>query len=211
MATKTMKTMTDARGQQVPVSYVTAYDKAKDRTVRRIEANARKLKAQMQAFLADAVAAMEKLSGLKDGLGERGNFSARSFDATIQISIRQAWNLRLDERTVKARELMLDYAERELAKAGGSAFLLKQMIEAAFKVDRLGFLPKTEVAKLLSYKVNDNGWNEGAAILRECQTTERGKRYLIVETRKSTLDKFEVLRLDIADCWPRDAGEGPAA
>lgn len=45
MATKTMKTMTDARGQEVPVQYVGAYDKAKDRTVRRIEANARKLKA----------------------------------------------------------------------------------------------------------------------------------------------------------------------
>jgi len=44
MATKTMKTMTDARGQQVPVSYIAAYDKAKDRTVRSIESRARKLK-----------------------------------------------------------------------------------------------------------------------------------------------------------------------
>ena len=111
MATKTMKTMTDARGQEVPVSYVAAYDKAKDKVVRRIEANARKLKGQMQAFLADAVRAMTELSGLKESLGERGNFSARSFDATIQISIRQSWNIRLDERTAKARELMMDYVE----------------------------------------------------------------------------------------------------
>ena len=59
MATKTLKTMTDARGQQVPVCYVSGYDKAKDRTVRSIEARARKLKGQMQAFLADAVKAME--------------------------------------------------------------------------------------------------------------------------------------------------------
>lgn len=205
---KTVKTMTDARGQQVPVSYVAAYDKAKDRTVRRIEANARKLKAQMQAFLADAVKAMTELSGLKESLGDRGNFSARSFDAKIQVSIRQSWNIRLDERTAKARELMMDYACRELEKAGSGAYLLQQMIEAAFKVDRLGFLPRTEVTKLLSYKVNDDTWNEGARILRECTTTEKGKRYLIVETRKSTLDKFEVLRLDIADCWPKEAGEG---
>ena len=203
---KTVKTMTDARGQQVPVSYVAAYDKAKDRVVRRIEANARKLKGQMQAFLADAVKAMTELSGLKESLGERGNFSARSFDATIQISIRQSWNIRLDERTAKARELMMDYACRELAKAGSGAYLLQQMIEAAFKVDRLGFMPRREVAKLLSYKVNDAKWNEGAAILKECQTTEKGKRYLVVETRKTTQDDFKVLRLDLADCWPKDGG-----
>jgi hypothetical protein len=151
---------------------------------------------------------MTELSGLKESLGDRGNFSARSFDAKIQVSIRQSWNLRLDERTAKARELMMDYACRELARAGESAFLLKQMIEAAFKVDRLGFLPRREVTKLLTYKVNDAKWNEGAAILRECQTTEKGKRYLVVETRQSTQDEFKVLRLDIADCWPKEAGEG---
>lgn len=208
---KTVKTMTDARGQQVPVSYIAAYDKAKDRTVRRIEANARKLKAQMQAFLADAVKAMTELSGLKESLGDRGNFSARSFDAKIQVSIRQSWNIRLDERTAKARELMMDYACRELEKAGSGAFLLQQMIEAAFKVDRLGFMPRREVTRLLSYKVNDAKWNEGAAILRECQTTEKGKRYLVVETRQSTQDEFKVLRLDIADCWPEEVGEGESA
>lgn len=211
MATKTMKTMTDARGQQVPVSYIAAYDKAKDRTVRSIESRARKLKCQMQAFLADSVKAMEKLSGLKNGLGERGNFSAQSFDATIRISVRQSWSLRLDERTAKARELMLEYAERELAKAGESAFLLKQIIEAAFRTDRLGFMPRREVTKLLSYKVDDAQWNEGARILRECQTTEKGKRYLVIEKRKTTQDEFKVLRLDIADCWPEEVGEGESA
>lgn len=211
MATTKRKTMTDARGQEVPVTYVAAYDKAKDRTVRSIESRARKLKCQMRAFLADSVKAMEKLSGLKNGLGERGNFSAQSFDATIRISVRQSWSLRLDERTAKARELMLEYAERELAKAGESAFLLKQIIEAAFRTDRLGFMPRREVTKLLSYKVDDAQWNEGARILRACQTTEKGKRYLVIEKRKTTQDEFKVLRLDIADCWPEEVGEGESA
>ena len=76
------------------------------------------------------------------------------------------------------------------------------MIEAAFKVDRLGFLPRSEVAKLLSYKVNDASWNEGADILRQAQTTERGKQYLIIETRPSLQKDFAPIRLDIADCWP---------
>ena len=205
------KVWIDGRGQEVPAGYVSAYDKARDRAVRHVAAGARKLRAQMEAFMADAVKTMSELAGAKEDLGKRGNFSARSFDSLLQVSIRQQWHIRLDERVAKARELMLDYANRELRKAGDGAFLLKQMIEAAFKVDRLGFLPRSEVTKLLSYKVSDDSWNQGAEILRQAQTTERGKRYLTVEERESTQRDFRPLRLDIADCWPDDSDTAPAS
>lgn len=207
---KAQKVWIDGRGQEVPASYVGKYDKARDRAVRRVVAGALRLRGQIEAFMADAVATMAALSGERETeLGKRGNFSARSFDALMQVSIRQQWHIRLDERVARARELMLDYAGRELAKAGDGAFLLRQMIEAAFKVDRLGFLPRTEVARLLSYKVADAKWNEGADILRQSQTTERGKQYLAVETRTDTNRDFVPIRLDIADCWPQ--ADEPAA
>ena len=199
---KKQKEWIDGRGQTVPASYVSKYDKARDKAVRHVVAGAQKLRAQMEAFMADAVATMNGLAGLKEDLGARGNFSARSFDALIQVSIRQQWHIKFDERVAKARELMLDYANRELQKAGDGAFLLKQMIEAAFKVDRLGFLPRSEVSKLLSYKVDDASWTAGADILRQAQTTEKGKQYLAIETRSSLQRDFEAIRLDIADCWP---------
>ena len=201
------KVWIDGRGQEVPASYVKAYDKARDRAVRRVHASALKLRAQMEAFMADAVKTMDGLADVKESLGKRGNFSARSFDALIQVSISQRWHIRFDERVAKARELMLDYANRELERAGDGAFLLSQMIEAAFKVDRLGFLPRTEVTKLLSYKVDDASWNAGADILRHAQTTERGKRYLTIEERSSLQADFRPLRLDIADCWPEEKSE----
>ena len=202
MATKQHKVWIDGRGQEVPASYVKAYDKARDRAVRHVLAGAKKLRAQMEAFMADAIATMNGLADVKEDLGKRGNFSARSFDALVQVSIRQQWHIRFDERVAKARELMLYYANRELERAGDGAYLLSQMIEAAFKVDRLGFLPRSEVAKLLSYKVDDGKWNEGAEILRQAQTTERGKRYLSIEERGSLQGDFQAIRLDIADCWP---------
>ena len=201
---KQQKKWIDGRGQEVPAGYVSKYDKARDKAVRHVVAGAQKLRAQMEAFMADAVATMNNLAGLKDNIGTRGNFSARSFDALIQVSIRQQWHIRFDERVAKARELMLDYANRELQSAGDGAYLLKQMIEAAFKVDRLGFLPRSEVTKLLSYKVDDASWNEGADILRQAQTTERGKQYLAIETRPSLQKDFAPIRLDIADCWPEE-------
>lgn len=200
------KVWIDGRGQEVPARYVKAYDKARDRAVRHVLAGAKKLRAQMEAFMADAIATMNGLADVKEDLGKRGNFSARSFDALIQVSIRQQWHIRLDERVAKARELMLDYANRELERAGDGAYLLSQMIEAAFKVDRLGFLPRSEVAKLLSYNVNDDKWNDGANILRQAQTTERGKRYLSIEERGNLQGDFHPIRLDLADCWPKEGG-----
>lgn len=207
MAPKQQKVWIDGRGQEVPAGYVKAYDKARDRAVRRILAGALKLRAQMEAFMADAVKTMDALAQTKETLGERGNFSARSFDALIEVSIKQQYNIRLDSRVQKARELMLEYAERELERAGEGTFLLRQMIEAAFKPDRNGFLPRTEINKLLSYRVADATWNEGAQILREALTTEAGKRYLKVARRGSLQDDFRPIRLDIADCWPNEESE----
>ena len=201
------KVWIDGRGQEVPASYVKAYDKARDRAVRRVLAGALKLRAQMEAFMADAVKTMDGLAAMKESLGERGNFSARSFDAMIEVSIKQQYNIKLDGRVQKARELMLDYANRELERAGNGTFLLQQMIEAAFKPDRNGFLPRSEINKLLSYHVNDATWNEGVQLLREAIGAEAGKRYLKVAQRGRLQDDFRPLRLDIADCWPEEESE----
>ena len=201
------KVWIDGRGQEVPAGYVKAYDKARDRAVRRVLAGALKLRAQMEAFMADAVKTMDGLAQMKETLGERGNFSARSFDATIEVCIKQQYNMRLDGRVQKARELMLEYATRELERAGKGAFLLQQMIDAAFKPDRNGFLPRTEINKLLSYNVDDETWNQGARLLREALTTEAGKRYLKVYQRATLQDDFRPIRLDIADCWPDEESE----
>jgi hypothetical protein len=74
---KQQKVWIDARGQEVPAGYVGKYDKAKDRAVRHVLAGAEKLRAQMEAFMRDAIATMDELAGMKESLGERGNFSAR--------------------------------------------------------------------------------------------------------------------------------------
>ena len=204
---KQQKTWIDGRVQVVPGMYVRAYDKARDRAVRRVLAGALKLRAQMESFMADAVKTMNGLAETKESLGKRGNYSARSFDAMIEVTIRQQYNVRLDGRAQKARELMLDYAQRELERAGKGAFLLQQMIDAAFKPDRNGFLPRTEINKLLSYNVEDEQWNEGARLLREALTTEAGKRYLNIARRSSLQEDFKQVRLDIADCWPEEPTE----
>ena len=52
---KQQKKWIDGRGQTVPASYVPKYDKARDRAVRHVAVGAQKLRAQMEAFMADAI------------------------------------------------------------------------------------------------------------------------------------------------------------
>ena len=77
MDAKKMRTMTDSNGNEVPVKYISAYDKQRDATVRKVYARFVKARKALEAVVAD--------------------------------SIRQQYNILLDERVVRARELMLEY------------------------------------------------------------------------------------------------------
>ena len=100
-------TMRDSNGNDIPLKYVSRYDKAKDRTVRRILARFLKARAMLEAVVSETVAELDALAQTKEKLGVKGNYSARSFDALIQVSIRQQYNIFLDERVVRARDLMI--------------------------------------------------------------------------------------------------------
>ena len=48
MSEKTIKTMTDSMGNNIPVKYVSAYDKARDRATRRILARFQKARSMLE-------------------------------------------------------------------------------------------------------------------------------------------------------------------
>ena len=86
---KTVTTMRDSNGNDIPLKYVSRYDKAKDRAVRKILARFRKARELLEGVVAETIAELESLMDTKEKLGAKGNFSARSFDGLIQVSIRQ--------------------------------------------------------------------------------------------------------------------------
>lgn len=203
MIMATMKTMTDAYGAQVPVRHVSAYDKARDRVTRRILARFQKARTALEAVVSESIKDLDTLAKLKESLGAKGNFSARSFDGLIQVAIRQQYNIRLDERVVKARELMLEYIGAVLDKVDGvDVSALRLLVEEAFRANPQGFLSTGRVLALMRMEVADEKWREAKMILQEALKPEKGKQYLICETRRSTQGDFKAIRLDIADCWP---------
>lgn len=203
MSEKTIKTMTDSMGNKIPVKYVSAYDKARDRATRRILARFQKARSMLEAVVAESIADLDELSKLKDSLGEKGNFSARSFDGLIQVAIRQQYNIRLDERVIHARELMMEYVNSVLDRVDGvDVSALRLLVTEAFKVNSQGFLSAGRVLSLMRMEVNNDKWREAKMILKAALKPEKGKQYLICESRKTTQGDFKAIRLDIADCWP---------
>ena len=202
---KQIKTMRDSNGQEVPVKYVSAYDKLRDKITRRIEARFRKARVALEAVVRESIADLDELAKCKESLGAKGNFQARSFDALIQVSIRQQYNILLDERVVRARELMLGYVESVLAKIGGNdAQAMKLIVAEAFKANAQGFLSTGKIMSLLRMEIDNADWREAKTILQEAIKPQKGKRYLACEVRPSTQADFRQIRIDIADCWPSE-------
>jgi hypothetical protein len=200
---KQMKTMTDSTGAEIPVKYVSAYDKMRDRVTRRIHARFEKARCLLETVVSESIIDLDELAKLKDSLGTKGNFSARSFDGLIQVAIRQQYNIRLDERVIRARELMMEYIGDVLDRAQGvDVSALRLLVQEAFKSNSQGFLSTGRVLALMRMEVNDAKWREAKMILQEALTPEKGKQYLICEARKTTQGDFKSIRLDIADCWP---------
>ena len=197
-----MQTMKDAYGNDVPVKYVKPYDKLRDKTVRRILGRFQKMRPALEQLVRDSIADLDVLKGTKEKLGVKGNFSAQSFDALIQVEVRQQYNIQLDERVAKARELMLEYVKSEIARLDKNTVFLRKVVEDAFRADAKGYLPISAILKLTRYEVPDERWNEARGILQDSLTPVPGKRYLNCAVRDSKQHDFKTIRLDIADCWP---------
>lgn len=205
---KQVTTMRDSNGNDIPLKYVSKYDKAKDKAVRKVLARFLHAREMLEKVVAETIAELEALADTKDKLGAKGNFSARSFDGLIQVSIRQQYNIFLDERVVKARELMLGYVEKVLAKVGGNdAQALRLIVAEAFKANAQGFLSTGKIMSLLRMEIDNADWREAKRILQESIKPQKGKRYLVCERRYTTQGDFRPIRLDIADCWPEENGE----
>lgn len=197
-----MNTMRDSNGQDVPMKYVSKYDKLRDRQTRRILARFQKARAMLEGLVKDSIVDLDVLKGTKEKLGAKGNFSARSFDGLIQVEIRQQYNIQLDERVARARELMLDYVKSEIARLDKNTVFLRKVVEDAFRADAKGYLPISAILKLTRYEVPDARWNEARGILQDSLTPVAGKRYLVCSVRNSTQQDFRAIHLDLADCWP---------
>ena len=203
MATKQEKVWIDHKGDTVPARYVSKFDKARDAVSRRIHKRFVDERKRLEQLVKDCIADLDGLMKLKESVGLKGNFQTSSFDGNIQVSIDQQYNIQLDERVAKARELMLEYVNSELSRLNKDTTFLRKLVEDSFRANAKGYLPIAAILKLTRYEVKDARWNEARGILQDAMRPVPGKRYLNCRVRESRQHDFQTIRLDIADCWPK--------
>ena len=207
MATKQEKLWVDLKGDTVPARYVSKFDKARDAVSRRIHKRFVDERKRLEQLVKDCIADLDGLMKLKDSVGLKGNFQTSSFDGNIQVSIDQQYNIQLDERVAKARELMLEYVNSELSRLDKDTTFLRKLVEDSFRANAKGYLPIASILKLTRYEVKDARWNEARGILQDSMRPVPGKRYLNCRIRASRQHDFQTIRLDLADCWPATTSE----
>ena len=202
MATKQENLWTDIKGDKVPAKYVSKFDKARDAVSRKIHKRFLAGRKMLEQLVRDSIADLDGLMKLKESVGAKGNFQTSSFDGLIQVSIDQQYNIQLDERVAKARELMLEYVKSRLDRMDKEDVFLRKLVEDSFRANAKGFLPISSILKLMRYEVKDVRWNEARGILQDAMKPVPGKRYLNCRVRNTPQQDFRTIRLDLADCWP---------
>ena len=204
MATKKENLWTDINGDQVPAKYVSKCDKARDAVSRRILKRFLAGRKVLEQIVRESIEDLDGLMKLKESVGAKGNFQTSSFDALIQVSIDQQYNIQLDERVARARELMLEYVNSELSRLDKDTTFLRKLVEDSFRANAKGYLPIASILKLTRYEVKDKRWGEARGILQDAMKPVPGKRYLNCRVRNTTQQDFKTIRLDLADCWPEN-------
>ena len=205
MATKKENLWTDINGDQVPAKYVSKFDKARDAVSRRIHKRFLAGRKMLEQIVRESIEDLDGLMQLKESVGSKGNFQTSSFDGLIQVSIDQQYNIQLDERVARARELMLEYVNSELSRLDKDTTFLRKLVEDSFRANAKGYLPIASILKLTRYEVKDARWGEARGILQDAMKPVPGKRYLNCRVRNTTQQDFKTIRLDLADCWPEPA------
>ena len=204
MATKQEKVWIDLKGDTVPARYVSKFDKARDAVSRRIHKRFVDERKRLEQLVKDCIADLDGLMKLKESVGLKGNFQTSSFDGNIQVSIDQQYNIQLDERVAKARELMLEYVNSEISRLDEDMTLMRKLVEDGFRANAKGYLPIASILRLTRYEVNNAKWKKAVDILKDAMRPVPGKRYLNCRVRASRQHDFQTIRLDLADCWPTE-------
>ena len=191
MATKKENLWTDINGDQVPAKYVSKFDKARDAVSRRILKRFNSGRKVLEQIVRESIADLDGLMKLKESVGSKGNFQTSSFDGLIQVSIDQQYNIQLDERVARARELMLEYVNSELSRLDKDTTFLRKLVEDSFRANAKGYLPIASILKLTRYEVKDERWNEARGILQDAMKPVPGKRYLNCRVRNTPQQDFK--------------------
>jgi len=193
-------TMMDATGALVPMRFVPVIVRERDRMVRRLTKEAKRLNAALVAHKANCLAEIARFQdhaaaayGVKLG-GEKDGIVLSSFDGKLKIERRNCTTLAFDERLVAAQTLINQWLED---KTVGLDHDLLEMINKAFR-GRNKNLRFGEVVRLTTLNIKGAKWEQAMNLIRASITVQSSKTHCRFYERDGINSEYKMIALDIA-------------
>ena len=198
-------------GNEVPPESVSAYDKSRDRIVRRILAIWTKAHAQLRLAKVQTDANLDlirklaaKQTGVKLG-GAKGYFQVRSFDGKIIVRFENVPVMEFDERLELVQRLVFEAIDEKASSAAvGDAKQKKDVMDLrglaadAFRPrGREGKIDRQRVRDLLNIAFDHDKWRQAQKIIREADRIIGHRAYVRVAVQADAKSKPEPVILDI--------------
>jgi hypothetical protein len=192
--------MTDSQGRQVPEGMVKDIDKRRDETVRRVAAEAAKMKEILAEFkdkIRDDIMSFVEMSagqyGVKWG-GKKGNIALTTYDGKFKLLVAMNDNLVFDERLQVAKELIGKCLDRW---SEGAQPEIRLLVNDAFQVDKTGKISTSRVLGLRRLDIQDANWKKAMEAITDSVQVTGTKQYLRIYERDAR-GEYRMIPLDVA-------------
>lgn len=183
---KEKKVWVNGKGEEVPSSAISAYDKRKDKIALSLAKKAQKVSDDLAKLHADFEESIKNL--FVDYLSEKGvkldevkgSFTFYSYDKSIKVEVKNADQITFDDTILVVQAKLDEFVESISGEMNTDYSVL---IRNAFKTRR-GQLDKVRLLGLFEYEINHPLWIEAMEALRKSITTTSSKRYMNISLRK---------------------------
>lgn len=183
---KEKKVWVNGKGEEVPSSAISAYDKRKDKIALSLAKKAQKVSDDLTKLHAEFEESIKNL--FVDYLSEKGvkldevkgSFTFYSYDKSIKVEVKNADQITFDDTILVVQAKLDEFVE---AISGEMNTDYSVIIRNAFKTRR-GQLDKVRLLGLFEYEINHPLWIEAMEALRKSITTTSSKRYMNISLRK---------------------------
>jgi len=175
---------TDYQGNDVPVKYVSSYDKKKEKVINKIATEASKINEMLEDFKKRMFAECDKLfdemfkANDLEKIAQK-NYTLYSFDKSFKIEVTSQDVVDFDDRIQLAQAKINEYLK---IKTDGADQELSILVNNAFKTKK-GRLDKARIFGLFPLKINHLLWLEAMELIKNSIVTNYTRRYAVLYVR----------------------------
>jgi hypothetical protein len=208
--------MTDRFGDPIPTRLVTAYDRKRDQTVRRIARRYLDAQAVLERVKVETLRDLDHLeqlaladAGIKDFKAKGGNSTVFSFDGLISVQCKNRTFSGMDERAHVAKQMLEEFVA-ELTE-GQEKDDIVQIVNSLLDT-RSGEINRTAALRVVKLNLKSEKFRQAKELLQDSMFASLSKTYIYVETRENRESEPVQILLDIAKLMPRKEvkSAGPA-